>query len=122
MGTFNSFEEIPVWQKARLLVQNIYRITGKPIFKNDYGLREQIQRAGVSIMANIAEGFELNNKREFIRFLKYSKASCGELRSHLYVAFDNHYITEKEFTDLKNQAIRLSQEISGFIKYLKSLS
>ncbi len=121
MGTFNSFEDIPVWQKARLLVQEIYQITTTDSFKTDFGLRGQIQRAAVSIMANIAEGFELNNKREFIRYLKYSKASCSELRSHLYVALYNHYISEQEFISLKNQSIRLSQEMSGFIKYLQSI-
>jgi len=84
-------------------------------------LRGQIQRAAVSIVANTAEGFKSNNTREFIRFLEYSKASYGKLRLHLYVAFDNQYTIKLKFISLRNQSIQLSQELSGFIKYLQSI-
>ncbi len=120
MARYNSFEEIPVWQEARVLIKKIYLTTSDNKFKKDFGLISQMQRAAVSIMANIAEGFERNSDREFIRFLLYSKSSCGELRSHLYVALDVQYLSEEEFKELQGDAITLSKKLSGFIKYLKS--
>lgn len=121
MARFNTFEEIPIWQEARKLVVKIYGTTANEKFKRDFGLKDQIQRAAVSIMANIAEGFEMNSNKEFSRFLGYSKASCGELRSHLYVAIDLGYLHYDKFEELKEISINLSQHIAGFIKYLKNL-
>jgi len=120
MARFNMFEDIPIWQEARELVAEIYKITSKGNFQKDFGLKDQIQRAAVSIMANIAEGFEMNNNKDFLRYLGYSKASCGELRSHLYVALDIGYLPSNEFEKLKEKSISLSQHIAGFKKYLKN--
>ena len=87
-------------------------------FKNDFGLKDQIQRAAVSVMNNIAEGFERDNNNEFIRFLRYSKGSAGEVRSLLYVAYDINYIDEDEFKNKFESAIDIITQIANFIKYL----
>ena len=99
------FEDINVWKESRNLVNAVYQITSKSSFSKDFGLKDQIQHAAVSIMTNIAEGFERDNNKEFIRFLIYSKGSAGEIRSLLYVALDLKYISEKEFEDNYNAAI-----------------
>ncbi|PSQ92571.1 MAG: four helix bundle protein, partial [Bacteroidetes bacterium SW_4_67_19] len=85
MATFHRFEDIESWQKARRLARRIYELTGNGDFARDFGLRDQIRRAAVSIMSNIAEGFERGSRREFARFLDIAKASAGEVRSPLYV-------------------------------------
>ena len=114
------FEDLDVWRQARKYVQEVYIQTGTGNFSKDFGLRDQIRRASVSIMANIAEGYERKTKNEFIQFLFIAKGSCGETRSHLYVAFDLGYIEEKHFIDLKNTAEMISKSIAGFIKYLRN--
>jgi four helix bundle protein len=114
------FEDLEIWKEARNYVRNIYFQTGRGNFSRDYGLRDQIRRASVSVLGNIAEGFERKTKNEFIQFLFIAKGSCGESRSHLYVAYDLKYIEEKDFNDLKNQAESISRSIAGFIKYLKN--
>ena len=86
MATFHRFEDIESWQKARRLARRIYELTGNGDFARDFGLRDQIRRAAVSIMSNIAEGFERDSRREFARFLDIARASTGEVRSQLYVA------------------------------------
>ncbi len=96
------FEDIKAWKEARILTKLIYTLTRKDLFKKDYGLKDQIQRASVSIMNNIAEGFERQSNSEFIRFLYYSKGSAGEVRSLIYIALDNEYITKIEFENLSN--------------------
>ena len=113
------FEEMKVWQDARILTKSIYTITQKRLFKIDFGLRDQIQRASVSIISNIAEGYERDNNKEFVKFLGYSKGSVGEVRSLLYGALDQAYITEGEFNINKEMAINISSQIANFIKYLK---
>lgn len=121
MNKFNSFEEIISWQKARELNIEIYAITNNSIsFSKDFGLRDQIRRASISITSNIAEGFERQTTKEFIRFLYIAKASAGEVRSQIYVAFDINYITEQEFKDLKMKVKEVSKLISGLLKYLQS--
>ncbi len=114
------FEEMEVWQLSRKLVNEIYLLTKKELFAKDFGLASQIQRAGVSILSNIAEGFERKTKKEFIQFLYISKGSSGELRSQLYVALDLKYITQEEFETLNSQINLISKSLSGFIKYLNS--
>jgi four helix bundle protein len=114
------FEDLDVWQLARKYIREIYIQTKTTNFSKDYGLRDQIRRSSVSIMANIAEGYERKTKNEFIQFLFIAKGSCGESRSHLYVAFDLGYLEEKDFINLKNQAEKISKSLAGFIKYLKS--
>ncbi len=112
------FEDFEVWQLARILVKDIYTISKEKNISKDFGFTGQIQRCAVSIMANIAEGFERSSKKEFIRFLNISKASCGELRSHLYIALDIDYIDKSKFDNLYNQSEAISKSLAGFIKYL----
>ena len=114
------FEDLVVWQKARVLTNEIYKITKKPEFSKDLGLKDQIQRASVSIMSNIAEGFERGSKEEFIQFLYISRGSCGEVRTQLYVAKDQNYITEEEFQKLQNLAVEVSRLIYYLIESVKT--
>ncbi len=100
MATFKKFEEIKAWQKARKATKRVYEATQDSRFARDFGLRDQIQRAAVSIMANIAEGFGRNSDKEFARFLDIAHASVSESQSHLYVALDLGYISETDFTEL----------------------
>ena len=118
----NSFEDLQVWKDSRTLVKSIYQLTSVGKFSKDFGLREQIQRAAVSIMNNIAEGFERNNNKEYIKFLGYSKRSAGEVRSMLYVATDLGYISQDSFNTLYQMSINIITQLSNFIKYLKSSS
>ena len=121
MAKLSSFEDIIAWQKARELHKVIYSITNNNTnFFKDYGLRDQLRRASVSISSNIAEGFERETTKEFIRFLYIAKASAGECRSQIYLAYDLDYITIEEFNNLKNKISEVSKLISGFIKYLNS--
>lgn len=118
MSTIDRFEDIKAWQVARELVSAVYRISGRGKFEKDFGLRGQIQRASVSVMANIAEGFERGSDRELHRFLYIAKGSAGEVRSHLFVALDLGYVTSDEFDDLRGRAEEVSKALSGFITYL----
>ena len=119
VAKFNSFEEIVSWQKARELNVLIYRVTNSnDLFSKDFGLKDQIRRASVSISSNIAEGFERDGNREFIQFLSIAKASCGETRSQLYRILDRKYITSETFDALKNKTLVLNKKISAFINYL----
>lgn len=109
------FEDIVAWQKAKRMTAIIYSL-----FKNnkDYGFRDQIQRASVSIMNNIAEGFERKSNAEFRQFLYIAKGSCGEVRSMIYLAKDLDYISESDFNKVLQESIEISKTISGFIKSL----
>lgn len=113
------FEDIQGWQEARKLTKQIYEVTNRFPFRKDMGLCGQIQRASVSIMANIAEGFDRQSKKEFSKFLNYASASASEVQSHLYVAVDQKYITDEDFELTYNQAKRAKSLINGFISYLK---
>ena len=113
------FEDIQGWQEARNLTKIIYELTRNVSFRRDQGLCRQIQEASVSIMANIAEGFDRQSKREFIRFLYYASGSGSEVESHLYVALDQEYISREDFTGAYNQARKTKSLINGFISYLK---
>lgn len=119
MAKITRFEDIESWRKSRELTKSIYRITLKQRFSRDFGLRDQIRRAAVSILSNIAEGFERDGDKEFIQFLSLAKGSCGELRAQLYVALDQEYIDQQEFAVLSNLATEISRMISGLMKYLK---
>ena len=121
MAKFNSFEEIVSWQKARELNFKIYSLTNdNESFKKDFGLRDQIRRLSISISSNIAEGFERQTTKEFIRFLYIAKGSAGEFHSQLFLAFDLNYITIEDFEKLKLKVNEISKLISGLIKYLSS--
>lgn len=113
----NNFEEIIAWQKAKSLTLNIYTI-----FKESkgFGFKDQIQRASISIMNNIAEGFDRQNNNEFRRFLMYSKGSCGEVRSMLYIAKELNFISENIFNKLHELTIEISKMISVLHKKLKN--
>jgi len=118
LATIERFEDIQAWQAARDLVSAVYRISERGKFEKDFGLHDQIRRASVSVMANIAEGFERSSDREFHRFLYIAKGSAGEVRSHLFVALDLEYLTPDEFSDLRLKAEEVAKSLSGFITYL----
>ena len=113
MSKVTRFEELIAWQKARQLAKDVYMVSQSGKFASDFGLRDQIQRAVVSIMANIAEGFERNRAGEFHQFLSIAKASCAEVRSHLYIAFDIGYIEQAKFEKLLTQAEEVGRVIGG---------
>jgi len=117
---YERFEDLEVWKLSRELVKSIYNISDKDKFWGDYGLANQMQKSSVSIMSNIAEGFERGNNKEFVYFLNVAKGSCGELRSQLYVSLDLGYISEDDFHRNIEMSEKISKSISGFIKYLKS--
>jgi four helix bundle protein len=116
---YKQFEDLPLWIDTRKLVGTIYHLTSKNSFSKDYGFKDQIQRASLSIMNNIAEGFERDSNNEFIRFLIYSKGSVGEVRSMLYIAEDLKYIDKQEFHEAHDLALSIIKQISNFIKYLR---
>ena len=113
------FEDLEIWKDARVLTRAIYQLTSDSRFSKDFGLRDQIRRAAVSIMSNIAEGFERRGNQEFIQFLYVAKASCGEVRSQLYVAMDQSYLAQKDGEELAMSFKRLSIMISNLMDYLK---
>ena len=120
MATFSRLEEIQVWQKARLVTRLIYQATSNGNFARDFGLRNQIQRASVSIMANIAEGFGRRSDKEFANFLNMAHGSTSETQSHLYVALDLNYIDDKSFHDISmlldeisRMTLALAQRLRG---------
>lgn len=113
MSKIEEFEDLIAWQKARELTQAIYVATRQGAFAKDYGLSGQIQRAAVSIMSNIAEGFERGNPREFHQFLSIAKASCAEVRSQLYVSLDAKYLDEQTFQALMVLAKETGKIIGG---------
>ena len=113
MGRVDRFEDLVAWQKARELTRQIYLLTKKEKFSRDFGLRSQIQRAAVSIMSNLAEGFERGARAEFHQFVVIAKGSCAELRSQLYVALDVGHISRKEFDQIHDLATELSRKLGG---------
>src|SRR3989344_2457630 len=121
MATFESFEEIQAWQQSRILVRKIRAICKKPTVKKDFSFVDQITRSARSVSANIAEGFEALTVPEFIQFLGYAKRSAGEVRSHLYDAFDEQYITQQEFSELSETTKIICRMIAKLIHYLQSL-
>lgn len=113
------FEDIEAWQIGRALCRLVYDSVKKEKFSRDYGLKDQVCRASVSIMANISEGFDSGSRAEFIRFLSYAQRSCSELQSEIYVALDQEYITKEEFDEIYSLASKARSKIGAFIKYLK---
>jgi four helix bundle protein len=107
------FEDLIAWQKARVLTRDVYKMTASGEFSRDYGLKDQIRRAAVSIMSNIAEGFERGRPSEFHQFLSVAKASCAELRAQLYVSLDAGYITDELFHELMLKAMEVGRIIGG---------
>ena len=119
MATFKAFEEIEAWQKARELTGKIYSVSNLGSFCKDFGLRDQIRKAAVSIMSNIAEGFERGGTKEFAQFLSVAKGSSGEVRSQLYVALDQDYIQGEAFEHLFRLTTETSRMIAGLMSYLR---
>ena len=119
MATIARFEDIKAWQASRELNKKIYSVSKKGDFGKDFSLVDQIRRASISVMSNIAEGYERDSNKQFIVFLKYSKGSVGEIRSQLYTALDQEYITQKAFDDLRKECEAISGMLKNFIAYLK---
>ncbi len=113
MSNIEKFEDLIAWQKARILTRRIYQATRIEPFNRDFGLSHQIQRASVSIMSNIAEGYERVSPAEFHRFLLTAKGSCAEVRCQLYIARDNDYMDEKTFNELLNLCQEIGRIIGG---------
>ncbi len=119
MSTFKSFEEIESWQKARELTRKVYTVSNQGAFTKDFGLRDQIRRASVSIMSNIAEGFERDGNREFLQFLAVAKGSSGEVRAQLYIALDQDYFDKNTFETLSAISIEIGSFSGGLTNYLR---
>jgi four helix bundle protein len=112
------FEDLESWKKSRKLTNTVYEATGTGRFTRDFGLKDQIRRASISIVSNIAEGFERGGDKEFLQFLAVAKGSCGEVRAQLYIAMDQGYLSQDLFERLSNDADEIGRLISGLMKYL----
>ena len=119
MSTIHRFEEIEAWKTARELTKMIYALSNQGKFERDFGLKDQIRRASVSVMSNITEGFESKTQTQFIKYLGYAKASAGEVHSQLYVARDLEYISVEDFNETFLLAQKASSQLSRFIAYLE---
>jgi four helix bundle protein len=120
MPTITRFEDIEAWKTARELTRMIYTFTEKDQFAKDFGLKNQIQRAAVSVMSNIAEGFESRTQAQFLEYLGRSKASAGEVRCQLYIALDLKYLTQEKFDQVFDLADKSSRQIARFMSYLEA--
>jgi four helix bundle protein len=122
MAKIERFEDIESWKKSRELTKQVYEITSIGEFKRDFGLKDQLRKAAVSILSNIAEGFERGGDQEFLQFLAVAKGSCGEVRAQLYVALDQGYLPRDRFESLTALTNEISRLISGFMQYLRQSS
>ncbi len=120
MGTVTRFEDLSVWQAARRLTNYIYDMSEKGPFARDFGLKGQMQRAAVSIMSNIAEGFESRTPSLFIEYLGRAKGSAGEVRAQLYVALDRGYLSQEEFDTAYRMTVTISRQLYRLMKYLET--
>ena len=119
MATITRFEDIEAWKKSRELNREVYRITRSDTFARDFGLRDQIRRASISVMSNIAEGYERDGNAEFRQYLYIAKGSAGEVRAQLYAALDAEYIDQPTFDRVTALAFDTVRLIKGFIRYLE---
>jgi four helix bundle protein len=119
MSKLRRFVEMEVWVSARSLVSGIYAVSQNSSVSRDYGLRDQIRRASISVASNIAEGFESQSNPNFIRFLASARGSAAEVRAQLYLAFDLGYISNPDFLSLVSQSESISRQITGLMNYLK---
>ena len=119
MSTAKRFEELEVWQRGKDLAKLIYRCSTDGAFARDFGLRDQMRRAAVSVMSNIAEGFESPTQQTFIRYLGHAKGSAGELRAQLYIALEEKYLTEEQFQSAYGLAETCSKQLARLIQYLE---
>ena len=120
MTTAKRFEDLDVWQRAKELTNLVYRFSGSGPFSHDAGLRDQMRRASISIMSNIAEGFESQTQALFIRYLGYAKGSAGELRAQLYIVLEQGYVSDDEFRSTLSLAELCSKQITRLIQYLET--
>ena len=120
MSTIKSFEDLTVWQDARKFTNKIYNLTNKFPKEELYGLTSQIRRASVSIMSNIAEGFDRRSDKELSNFLSIARGSSSEVQNDLYIALDLNYISQVEFNKFYQKAKKIAQQINGLMTYLKS--
>lgn len=120
MSSFQRFEDIDAWQKARELTKAIYALSNDGQFARDFGLRDQIRRASVSIMSNIAEGFGRGGNKEFIQFLSTAKGSASEVQAQLYVALDAGYMNQEQFQKLYSETEATARMIAGLLRYLQN--
>lgn len=118
MAVYKQFEDLEIWQIANEVAVRFYEITETDKLKNDWGLKDQIRRSAASISNNIAEGFEYDNNPDFIRFLRYSKGSAGELRNQLIILKKLGYISDEFYQEMHQTVVSLSKQIAGFRKYL----
>jgi four helix bundle protein len=119
MATFKKFEDIEAWKKARKLTKRVYEVSRDAAFGRDFALRDQIRRASISIMSNIAEGYDRSGTAEFIQFLATAKGSAAEVKCQLYVALDANYIDSSTFEDLSELATEIGNMIGGLMSYLR---
>jgi four helix bundle protein len=120
MTAITRFEEIDAWTSSRQLTNMVYALGNQVGFNRDFGLRDQVRRAAVSVMSNIAEGFESRTDIQFINFLGMARASAGEVRAQLYIALDQNYVSEEQFKEAYAIAEKCSRQISKFIVYLEA--
>ena len=120
MATYKRFEDLPIWQEARVFSKRVFEVSKKGDFAKEYRLCSQIHASSGSIMDNIAEGFERDGNGEFKQYLFIAKGSCGETRCQIYRAYDYGFLDENTFEELKNQSVEISQSISNFIDYLQN--
>ena len=121
MATARKFENLEVWQRARCLAAKLYLLSSSGTFAKDFGLRGQIQRAAVSIVSNIAEGFDRRSNSQFIQFLEIAAGSASEVRAQLYVALDVGYIGKEQFKEVFKDVSEISGMLTNFIRYLKTV-
>jgi four helix bundle protein len=120
MGKIERFEDIEAWKKARELTKIIYGVTSQGKIVTDFSLKDQLRRAAISVMANIAEGFEREGNKEFRKFLAMAKGSVGEVKALLYVALDAGLTSSEQFDRIMALADETSRLLAGFLRYLKA--
>ena len=119
MSKSKTFEDLQAWKDSRKLVRIIYKLSSVGDLSRDFALRNQMRRAALSVMANIAEGFERTGNREFLQFLSIAKGSAGELRSHLHAAYDSGFIQQEDYQHLSHSVLEVSRQLAGLMKFLK---
>jgi four helix bundle protein len=122
LASIKTFEDIEAGQEARRLARLVYRTVENSTLRSDFGLRDQLQRASVSVMANIAEGFGRYRNTEFIQYLRVSSGSCAEVQSNLYIGLDAGLISQEQFDSLQSQSKLVAKKLSAFRRYLANLT
>lgn len=119
MPTIERFEDVGAWKLAREAALMVYEISSQGDFGNDITLRNEMRRATIAIVSSIAEGFERNDDKQFLKYLTMARSLCGKARAQLYLALDQNYVDETQFTLISNKLVETSRAIAGFIKYLE---